>query len=114
MATRPPLLDRRGRPTTDPLLLLLQSVQATLDQTGQYLRTNLARAVDTLDTLIYEHQTVQLPHTQKTYTLTIPAQTSQTEIIKGIDVAIVVPNDTPAPIITVVSAWANSVRSIST
>lgn len=66
----------------------------------------LQRRVGILDSLIYEHDTQELPPTQSTFTLTLQPQTTQTEEIRGLFCSITVPTMAAAPTITLTNAWA--------
>ena len=68
--------------------------------------SELMERVGTLDATIFEHDTQELPPTQATFTLNLNAQTAQTEYIHGLFVAIVCPQLTAAPTITITNAWA--------
>lgn len=72
----------------------------------QALYATLMHSVGTIDTVVYEHQTIQLDPGTSTATLNLDPQTAQTEFITGLFCSITVPNLVLAPTITVTNAWA--------
>lgn len=52
---------------------------------------SIMRSVATLDTIVFEHNTIELDPTKQTATIALQPQTSQLEIIRGIAAAIVSP-----------------------
>lgn len=66
----------------------------------------LMAVVGTLDTIVYEHDTQELPLTQNFFTLTLKPQTTQVELITGVFASIVMPTTTANSVITLTNAWA--------
>jgi hypothetical protein len=85
---------------------LLCEVQDLLTQTQLYLLSQLKASVQTLDTVVFEHTTVELATGIATVTLNLPPQTAQQELITGLFAGITVPNLSAAPTITIQNAWA--------
>jgi hypothetical protein len=77
-----------------------------IERTHALLELNLRHSVQTLDTLVYEHETAELPSNAQTFTVELQPQTSQVERITGLMVAIVNPTKAAAPVITIDNAWA--------
>lgn len=89
-----------------PLMQHLLIQQAKLTDELRSLHREIARSVGTLDLIVYEHDTQQLPTGQDFFTLNLTPQTAQTELISGLFVAITVPDLVAAPTITITNAWA--------
>lgn len=85
---------------------VLDKLDRTLTKQQVYLDSVLEYGVQTLDTVLFEHQTIPLPTTKKVASITLQAQTSQTEVITALYVSIVVPDISTAPAITIENAWA--------
>lgn len=75
------------------------------NQSDIYLRTQLQMSVQTLDTVIYEHDTQELPVTASDFTLKLEPQTRQLELITGIYAAIVNPVTGAAATIDINNAY---------
>lgn len=83
----------------------------TLEGFQSFLRLQSSYLVNTLDTVVYEHMTVELPTNQAYYSLALPPQTRQMERIDTVFAAIVFPalpngNPVTAPTITLDNAYA--------
>jgi hypothetical protein len=87
------------------------NVVNALEALQVFLRLQQSIAVDTLDTIVFEHETVELPTSQAFYVLNVPAQTRQMEQIDTVFASIIVPplpgqNPGTAPTITLDNAYA--------
>jgi hypothetical protein len=91
---------------------LIEEMRDIAEQSEMFLQTQLQSSVQTLDTIVYEHDTVELPVGQETYSLKLQPQTSQVELITGIFAAITVPDLVAAPTITLTNAWAQLGRDL--
>jgi hypothetical protein len=87
----------------DPFGEMLLSLQ----EQSVILRSLLSAEVQTLDSIVYEHDTQELPTTTATFTLTLPPQTSQTELIEGLYIGISSPTLLASPALTIDNAWAS-------
>lgn len=85
---------------------LLESALELAEQSQLYLKSQLQAVVQTLDTIVYEHDTVELPTTQDFYTLKLPPQTVQQELITGLFCSITNPTLTTGDTIDITNAWA--------
>lgn len=98
------------RPASLPTLsdeergLRLQLTQHLAEQRAMFSR--LMHTVGTIDTLVYEHDTQQLPPTASTFSFTLQPQTSQTEYIRAVFCSIVQPSAAAAAAINITNAWA--------
>lgn len=84
----------------------ISSLTSTLAKSDSYLAKYIGQAVDTVDTIIYEHFSQELPITAQEITVKVPAQTRQLERIESLYCAIVFPQSGAGPTITVDNAWA--------
>jgi hypothetical protein len=84
----------------------LEQMVDLAEQSQVYLRSQLQASVQTLDTIVYEHDTVELPTTADVYTLNLPPQTVQMELITGIFCSITNPTLTTGATIDITNAWA--------
>lgn len=75
-----------------------------MEQSHQLFQA-LSRAVATLDTLVFEHDTHELDPATATHTIALQAQTAQTEIIRGIAAAVVQPIKVAAAAVALDNAW---------
>ena len=85
---------------------LLDDALDFAEQSQLYMRSLLGGLVQTLDTIVYEHDTQELPPNEEVFTLNLEPQTVQLELITGIFAAVTVPDLTAAPTITITNAWA--------
>lgn len=77
-----------------------------LEELDVDLRTLIQFNVQTLDTVVFEHDTQELPTSVETFTLTLEPQTRQQELITGLFAAIVSPTQAAAGSYTLSNAWA--------
>ena len=96
---RPP--GSTGSETADHML---RSMRAAV-QEQLALTREIRRVVGTLDLIVYEHDTQELPPSADFFTMSLQPQTAQTELIRGIFASITVPTQITAPIIEVTNAW---------
>lgn len=104
-------LPPRGGPIPTPheqaLEQMMGNVEKLLEQSQAYLRSQLQASVQTLDTIVFEHDTQELPTGQSWFTLSLVPQTRQMELITGLFCAVTVPTPkTAAPTITIENAYA--------
>ena len=85
---------------------VLDCLLETFETNQLYLKAQLQQTVQTLDTVVYEHDTQELPTTQNFFQIKLQPQTSQIELITGIFVAIVMPGTVSNTVITLDNAYA--------
>lgn len=91
-----------GSPHIDQMLLGLHH---SISEQNALLRA-IAIGIGTLDLIVYEHDTQELPTTQDFFTMALQPQTSQVELITGIFASIVMPTTGANTVITLTNAWA--------
>lgn len=88
-----------------------QEIQAMRREITQHLTqqralfTDLQRRIGTLDSIIYEHDTQELPPFLQAFTITLQPQTAQMEIIKSVHCAIITPSTGVAGVFALANAW---------
>jgi hypothetical protein len=97
--TQPTPHEQRMEQALDDLICSINDSQLAL-------RTALVAQVQTLDTVVYEHDTQVLPVAAASFTMDLPPQTAQTELITGLYAGIVIPSLSDATYPTIQNAWA--------
>lgn len=77
----------------------------SINDSQMALRTALVAQVQTLDTVVYEHDTQVLPVAAAQFTMDLPPQTAQTELITGLYAGIVIPSLSDPTYPTIQNAW---------
>lgn len=98
------------RPSTPPspseeVSALHLEMTQHLEQQSQLFRA-LMRSVGLLDTIVFEHQTIELDPAKSTATISLQPQTAQLEVIHGVAASLVQPTAAAAVGVTLDNAWA--------